>query len=452
MSPVEWRASLSLASLFGLRLFGLFIILPVFAVYAERLPGGQDHTLIGIALGAYGLTQAILQIPFGWLSDRYDRKSVIYGGLLVFAAGSLIAALAQDIWIVILGRVVQGAGAISAAVMALASDLTREEHRTKAMALIGGTIGVMFAASMVLGPLLDRWIGVPGIFVFTGVCALAGLAVVKWMVPDPAPGQHATGREVQPAQLREVLLAPELARLNFGIFVLNGILMALWVVIPFALVRAGLAVAEHWEIYLPTVVLGFVLMLPAMLLGERRGHVKQVFVGAIAVTLASQILLALGIGKLWSIAVAVLVFFAGFNLLEAMLPSLITKAAPAAAKGTAIGVYSSIQFLGAFVGAAVGGYLSQHHGAPAVFVFCALLTAAWLLVAVGMQTPVHVRTRTFAVPHLDSHRADGLARQLAGLPGVREALVHAGEGVAYLKVDARTFDEARVIRLLSAEN
>jgi len=452
MNRVEWRASISLASLSGLRLLGLFIILPVFAIYAQHIPGGSDLTLVGLAIGAYGLTQAILQIPFGWLSDRIGRKPVIYAGLLLLAIGSFIAAIAPNIWIVILGRAIQGAGAISAAVVALAADLTRDEHRTKSMALLGMAIGIMFALSMVLGPVLDAWIGLPGIFALTGVLALGGIPIAKFVVPDPAPGQLVHDRDVEPAKFREVLLDPELARLNYGIFAVHAALMALWVVIPPALLQAGLSASETWEIYLPAVCLGFVLMLPAVILGERRGHGKMVFLGGIAVLLASQILLALGIGTLRSIAFALLVFFTGFNLLEAMLPSLISKAAPASAKGTALGVFSSVQFLGTFLGAALGGFMSQHFGDTAVFLLGGALTLSWLVVASGMQDPVQVRTRTFSVPRMDESKAARLARRLAGLPGVREALVKAGEGVAYLKVDARSFDEARVVRLLSAEN
>jgi len=450
MNRLEWRASMSLASLSGLRLLGLFIILPVFAVDAQHLPGGSDLTLVGLAIGAYGLTQAVFQIPFGWLSDRIGRKRVIYGGLLLLAAGSFIAAIAPNIWFIILGRVIQGAGAISAAVVALAADLTREEHRTKSMAVIGMTIGAMFALSMVLGPVLDRWTGLPGIFTVTGVLALGGILIAKFVVPDPAPGQLSHDRDVEPARLREVLLDGDLARLNYGIFAVHAALMALWVVIPPALLAAGLPAAQMWEIYLPVVVLGFVLMVPAIVVGERGGRAKIVFLAGITVLLASQLLLALGFESLWSIAFALLVFFTGFNLLEAMLPSLVSKAAPASAKGTALGVFSSVQFLGTFIGASVGGFISQHYGVAAVFAFGGLLTLSWLAVASGMKHPTQVRTRIFSVPRMDESRAAGLARRLSDLPGVREALVKAGEGVAYLKVDARSFDEACVQRVLSA--
>jgi MFS family permease len=450
MNRLEWRASISLASLSGLRLLGLFIILPVFAIHAQHLPGGSDLTLVGLAIGAYGLTQAVFQIPFGWLSDRIGRKRVIYGGLLLLAAGSFIAAIAPNIWVVILGRVIQGAGAISAAVVALAADLTREENRTKSMALIGMSIGAMFAISMVLGPVLDRWVGLPGIFAVTGVLALGGVLIAKFVVPDPAPGQFSHDRDVEPARFREVLFDAELARLNYGIFAVHAALMALWVVVPPALLAAGLPAAQTWEIYLPVVCGGFALMMPAIVFGERGGHGKLVFLGGIVVLLASQFLLATGLDSLWSIAFALLVFFTGFNLLEAMLPSLVSKAAPASAKGTALGVFASVQFLGTFVGASVGGFVSQHYGPAAVFAFGGLLTLSWLAVASGMKPPAQVRMRTFSVPRMDESRAAGLTQRLANLPGVREALVKAGEGVAYLKVDARSFDEAGVQRVLSA--
>jgi MFS family permease len=398
MSAAELRASLGLAGIFGLRLLGMFIILPVFALYAERLPGGASHTLVGIALGAYGLAQALLQIPFGWLSDRWGRKPAIYLGLVVFALGSFLAACAQDIYVVILGRIVQGAGAISAAVIALTADLTRDEQRTKAMAIIGVTIGATFGVSMVAGPVLSRIVGVPGIFALTGVLALAALAVVRWVVPDPTvrahPGNDINKRAGQQPSFASVLAYPGLVRLNYGIFVLHAVLMALFVVVPFSLRNAGLPAASHWQVYLPVMAGSVLLMVPPMILSERRGQQKLAFLTSIGVLLAAQVLLALPEPSLVSIAVALLVFFAGFNLLEASLPSLISKTAPPPARGTAAGVYSSVQFLGTFAGATAGGFVSQHFGAAAVFLLCGLLTLSWLLVAWPMRAPAAVGLRT----------------------------------------------------------
>lgn len=445
MTALELRSSFTLAGVFGLRMLGLFIILPVFALYAETLPGGRDHTLVGIALGAYGLTQAVLQIPFGWLSDRWGRKPTIYLGLLLFALGSVVAASATSIGWVIAGRVLQGAGAISAAVIALASDLTRDEVRTKAMAIIGITIGVTFALSMVLGPVLGRWIGVPGIFALTGVLALGAIAVVRFRVPDPVA---VVGIAPDRPRFADVLRDPQLARLNVGIFVLHAVLMALFVVVPFALRGAGLAGNEHWKVYLPVMLGAFVLMAPVMAMSERRGKQKPVFVGAVALLVIAEVILATMGASVVAIAGALLVFFTAFNLLEASLPSLISRIAPAEAKGTAVGVYSSIQFLGTFVGAATGGWLSQHHGAPAVFGFCGTLTLVWLGVALGMNVPV---LRTFQVPPMDAGRADGLLRRLQKLPGVREVRLAPAEGVARLKVDRANFDEEIAMKLIHGE-
>lgn len=451
MSPREFRASAGLAGIYGLRMLGLFVILPVFAIYAEHLPGGSDHTLIGIALGAYGLTQAILQIPFGWLSDRIGRKPVIYGGLLLFAAGSFIAAGASDIYTVILGRIIQGAGAISAAVMAMAADLTREEHRTKAMAMIGMTIGATFALSLIAAPALNRIIGVPGIFAMTGILALAAMAVVKFIIPDPTASHFHSDAEAKPGEFIPVLKDGQLQRLNGGVFVLHAVLMALWVVVPFSLRNAGIPLDHHWQVYLPVLILSAVFMVPAIIYAEKKAQLKPVFVASIAILLIAQIVIAALNQSFWGLAAGLFIFFTAFNVLEASLPSLITKFAPVGAKGTAIGIYSSIQFLGTFVGAVAGGFLSQHYGPSAVFVFCAILSLAWLVFGATMHAPAAVRTKMYHVPTMDNGRAVGLSRQLTAITGVREALVLAGEGVAYLKVDMKGFDEQSVLKLLGGE-
>ena len=452
MSRQELRASIGLAGIFGLRMLGMFLILPVFALYAERLPGGNDHFIVGIALGAYALTQAILQIPFGWLSDRYGRKPTIYGGLVLFAIGSFVAAMASNIYIVILGRVIQGSGAISAAVIALAADLTREEHRTKAMAVIGMTIGVTFGVSLVAGPALNNLIGVPGIFAMTGILALLAIPYVFAVIPNPLQSKFHSDAETQPKKFMDVLKDPQLARLNFGIFALHSALMALFIVVPFALRRNGLDVNHHWQVYLPVMLASFVLIIPAIIYAEKRGKLKAIFIAAIATAFAAQILLATQLNSLSGIALSLLIFFTAFNLLEASLPSLISKIAPANAKGTAIGVYSSIQFLGAAVGAAVGGWLSQHVGGNAVFAFCGVLMLCWLVLAITMKAPPAVRTKMYPIEAMDDARADNLTRQLTRLTGVREALVLAEEGVAYLKVDIAGFDEQNVMSVLGKES
>jgi len=448
MTHRELRASFGLAGIFGLRMLGMFIILPVFALYAAKLPGGSSHTMVGIALGAYGLTQASLQVPFGWLSDRWGRKRTIYLGLVIFAAGSFIAALAQNIQLIIVGRIIQGAGAISAAVIALAADLTREDQRTKAMAIIGMTIGAAFVLSMAAGPVLDRFIGVSGIFALTGFLAIGALFVARMVVPEP----DQTGPIKIPAQqasLQSVLRDTQLLRLNYGIFALHGTLMALFVVVPFAL-QAHLPSSSHWQVYLPVMIGSIVMMFPAMLLAERKSLQKPVFMCSLAVLIGALGLLMFSGRALFPLVTGLLFFFAAFNLLEATLPSMISKLAPAGARGTAIGVYSSVQFIGTFVGAACGGWLSQHFGASAVFGFCGTLAIIWLLLAFGMRVPRNFETRWYQLPRADTRMLSGLVHGLSALPGVAEVNL-GGDGVAYLKVDSNSFDEQNVIKLLAGE-
>ena len=378
MSPAEVRASLALASIFALRLFGMFIILPVFSLWAQGRPG-WSLTLAGVALGAYGLTQGILQLPFGWLSDRHGRKPIIYIGLAMLAAGSFVCASGESPWTVILGRVMQGAGAISATVLAMAADLTREDQRTKTMAIIGSTIGAVFALSFVLAPWLQKSIGVPGIFALTGVLALVAMGVVRFAVAD-AP---AIARAPNPVGFAMVARTPELVRLNVGIFVLHAILMAVFVVVPVALARLGVAAEHHAWIYLAATAAGFVLMVPA-LVGPFARRERPVFLAAIGLLTASLVVLTAGLDSFAAIVTGLVIFFTGFNVLEAKLPALVSRAAPREARGAATGLYSSVQFLGTFVGGAAGGALAQHAGFGVVMASCLALAAVWLAVAWNM--------------------------------------------------------------------
>ncbi len=378
MSSSELRASVSLAAIFALRLFGMFVILPVFALWADGRPG-WTLTLVGLALGAYGIMQALLQVPFGWLSDRHGRKPVIYAGLAMLAAGSFVCAMGDSPLVIILGRMLQGAGAISATVIAMAADLTRESQRGKSMAIIGSTIGGVFLLSFVAGPFLMERVGVHGIFALTGILALAAAAVVRLGVPDAVAAP--TG--LPPVRLRVLLRNPELARLNVGIFVLHAVLMALFVVVPVALSRAGLASADHGWVYLGAVSAGVVLMLPT-LAGRASTHERPVFLAAIATVGVAVALLATRLGSLEVMVAALVIFFAGFNVLEAKLPALVSRAAPREARGAATGVYSSVQFLGTFFGAAAGGAVAEHAGFVTVLVCCLVVTAAWLAAAWNM--------------------------------------------------------------------
>jgi len=382
MNGAELRAGASLAGVYGLRMLGLFFILPVFAVHAPKLRGGDDLALVGLALGVYGLAQGLLQIPFGMASDRWGRKPILYVGLLVFAAGSFLGIFADDIWTAIGARTLQGAGAISSVAMALAADLTREQHRTKIMAMIGSMIGLMFALSLVGAPVLYRWIGLSGLFALTGLLSLAAIWVVRTQVPDAPPRPRAAAVA---GSTRLAVLHPELLRLNAGIFILHVVLYAMFVVVPPLMVDAGLELSGHWKLYLPVVLVSFVVMIPPILYVDRRNAPKPVLLGAVALLAAVEG--ALGIlGKgLPVLAALMLGFFIAFNVLEALLPSLVSRIAPAEGRGVAIVVYNTTQTLGVALGGVLGGWIAKHHGATAVFAVCAVLAALWLLVAAGMR-------------------------------------------------------------------
>ena len=384
MSADEKRAGISLAAIFALRMLGLFLILPVFAIYAKDLPAGGDMALVGIALGAYGLTQACLQIAYGAASDRFGRKPVIVFGLVLFAVGSFVAAMSGDIYGIIAGRVLQGAGAISAAVTALASDLTREQHRTKVMGMIGASIGLAFAVSMVGASLLYSAIGMPGIFVLTGVLSLFAIFIVLKVVPA-AP---VVPRQPTWPSFVEVLTNPRLLRLNFGVFSLHLLLTAMWVLLPSALISTGgLPVAEHWKVYLPALLLSFTVMVPAIIAAEKYGWMKLIFNSAIVLLIAVQFGFSFFSEGLYPMAFWLMIFFVAFNFLEATQPSLISRIAPPHAKGAALGVYNTTQSLGLFLGGVFGGVLVKYSGPVSVWLAGAGLAMVWLLLGLTMTMP-----------------------------------------------------------------
>ncbi len=441
----ERRTVLSLALLYAMRMLGLFMILPVLSIFGQSL-AGADGFLIGLAIGSYGLSQALLQIPFGFLSDRVGRKKVLVIGLLIFAGGSVVAALSESIYGVILGRLLQGAGAIASVLMALLSDLTKEENRTKAMAVIGMSIGVSFSVALVLGPVVSAWVGLSGLFWMTAVMGLLGIAIVIFVIPTPV--KQGSSRDTLPvgSLLKEALSHPELRRLDVGIFTLHLSLTALFVVVPLSMLNHfQLPKSEHWWMYLSVMGTSFFAMVPFIIIAEKKRQMKPVFLGAILLaSLASLSLVVLdhSLIQLW---VGLFFFFMAFNLLEASLPSLISKIAPAGSKGTAMGVYSSSQFFGAFVGGALGGAVYQHVGTEGVYLLCSGMLFVWFLYAATMKSPSYATSLVVQLANTANERdVASISSDLLAIYGVEDVVVILEEKVAYLKVDRSKFnvDEA----------
>lgn len=429
LSARERQAIAALTGIFALRMVGLFMILPVFAVFGPDLDGATP-LLIGLAVGAYGLAQLLFQVPFGLWADRYDRRRLIVFGLILFVAGGVVAAAASSIWGVIAGRFLQGAGAISAVVMALLSDVVREQHRTRAMAMLGMSIGLAFALSFVVGPWLSAWLGLAGLFMATAVLGLLALVLACWQVPRAAPQRQLPPRYRE--QLKRMLSEPELRRLNLGIFSLHLVMMACFVALPSQLIAVGLPLPQHGWLYLPVMLLSFVCLVPAVIVAEQRQRMREVFLFAILLLISSMPILALTQQAFWPLVLAVGLFFFAFNLLEALLPSLVSKTSPAGGKGTAMGIYSTSQFAGAFVGGALGGLVLQFGDRTQLFWLLAAILLVWLCRAWSMQRPRHWKS---LVVYPQGDRLATLLSALEALPGVEELVLLPDDVVIYLKVD-----------------
>ena len=377
MNPSELRSTLALAGIFGLRMLGLFLLLPVFSIHARGLPGGEHAFWVGLTLGIFNIVQACFYIPLGRLSDRIGRKPVVLWGLSLFVAGALICAAQDDLLWIAIGRGIMGAGAVSAAISAWVADLTREQVRTRAMALVGGSIALSFALSLVIAAPIYRFIGLSGIFIVLAILGIAAMLVTHFVLPSNKPEVS-----TQQSSLREVFLRPELMRLNLGVFVLHATQVAMFLVVPRLLVQAGLPLSSHWEIYLPVVLLSFFFMAPILIFGEKKQKLRTIMLLAIALLLLAEFLFT-RTSSVMSLAIALLIYFVGFNLLEALQPSLVSRFAKES-KGTALGVYNTTQSIGLFSGAAVGGYLMDSHGDLSVFVMGAALLVCWLIIAWSM--------------------------------------------------------------------
>ena len=382
MTRREIQSSLLLALVYALRMLGLFLILPVFAIHASQLAGGHSSVLVGLALGIYGLLQACLLIPVGMASDRYGRKPLLVLGLLLFAFGSFVAAFADSLTIIIIGRALQGAGAISAVISAYVADITRSEHRAKAMAIIGSSIGLSFALSLVTAPLLYKWVGMSGIFVLTGILALLAMFAIITCLPTlPTNPQNN-----QTPSLLSILANRELLKLNYGAFALHTMQMALFVVVPSALVEyAKIPLIDHWKIYLPVILISFAVMAPVLWWSEKYGQLKKVMLIAISLLVIVQLGFIVWLKEAHMVVVLLLVFFVAFNLLEACLPASVSRLADPNSRGSAFGVHNTIQALGIFCGAVLGGWLKGWGGVNAVFLVTTSFGLVWLLLASKMK-------------------------------------------------------------------
>jgi len=449
LNSLEKKAAFSLASVFGLRMLGLFMILPVFAIYGTHLTG-YSPVWLGLAIGAYGLTQAIFQIPMGLLSDKFGRKPVILFGLLVFMLGSILAATSTSIYGVVAGRALQGAGAIASAILALAADLTREEQRPKVMATIGMFIGVSFMVAMVLGPIVADLSGLSGLFWFIVILTFLAMFMIQFMVPNSVNKAPKGDNVALPKKLFSLVGNAQLARLNFGVFALHMAMTACFVVIPRLLVELGFPLAEHWELYLPVLLGSFFVMLPFMIIGMKKQIENQMFTFIVAVLTISLFLLWFVGQNFWLIAIAMFLFFVAFNYLEATMPAFLSRIAPAGLKGTAMGMYSSSQFFGAFLGGALGGVIESQFPEQDVFVVMALVALIWFFVTLTMKPLKKSKSYSFAMSINNEEQVDSIAEQLINMPGVYEATLVFEDAVAYLKVDEKTVDLEQVKALLAS--
>lgn len=435
----EKRAAVSLASVFAFRMLGLFMLMPVLAIYGQELEGFSP-IWIGFAIGAYGLTQAVLQIPMGRLSDKIGRKKVIVGGLAVFALGSVIAALAESIQMVTVGRALQGMGAIASALLAFASDLSRDEQRPKVMAVIGMSIGMSFAFAMLLGPIVAASWGIEGVFWLTAILAVCGIFIVTMLVPSAINKAPKGDTLASFSDIKKLIKHPQLARLNAGVLLLHLTLTTIFVVLPSQLIKDGLVAENHWQLYIPVLFLAFFLMVPVMIVAIKKEKEKQAFIGSVMVLIVSMLSMSMWANSVVGIAVCMLLYFVAFNFLEATMPALVSRIAPASQKGSAMGGYSSSQFLGAFLGGMLGGYVAQTTSTQAVFAAAALVGVIWLIIAWKMQVPPKSKVISLMTQLDSEEQAQTLASQLVALPGVIEATVVRDESRSYLKINDKEFD------------
>jgi MFS family permease len=448
LNSLEKRAAVSLALIFSMRMLGLFMLMPILAVYGQELEG-VSPLWIGLAIGAYGLTQALFQIPMGWLSDRFGRRPIIIFGLIIFAIGSVLAGVAESIEMVTLGRAIQGMGAIASAVLALASDVTREEQRPKVMAVIGMCIGMSFAVALILGPMIANTFGLSGVFYVTAVMALAGIVIVLTLVPVSYTQSNSGEVTASKGNLLSMLVNPQLMRLDFGVLVLHWMMTSIFVAYPVLLSDTGLNINDHWQVYLPVLLLSFVFMVPMIIIAAKKGIEKPMFLAAIIMVILASFAMMVS-ESLWPLVITVFIFFIGFNFLEASLPAHVSRLAPAGQKGTAMGVYSSSQFLGAFLGGVSGGYIVGEFGFVYLFAANGVIALLWLIMALGMKLPPSSKRVSMQFDATNDVDFQHTIDKLSACEGVLEATLVEDESRIYLKVNKSGYDQQSVSQLVAS--
>lgn len=437
MNALERRSTFALSSIFALRMLGLFMIVPVFSVAGQAYEYATP-ALIGLAVGVYGLTQAILQIPFSLIADRYSRKPLIVLGLLLFALGGAIAAMSDTIYGVIIGRAIAGGGAVSAVVMALLADVTREENRMKAMAMMGMSIGLSFVIAFSLGPWLTSVVGISGLFWVTTLMGLLAIAML-FLVPKTTR-HHKNFQQGYLTQLKQVLKMGDLNRLHVSVFALHLLLTAMFIYVPSQLIDfADIPLAQHGLIYLPLLVISLFFAFPSIILAEKYRKMRGIFLTAIAGIIAGLIVMIFGFESKYILLLGLGLFFIAFNVMEALLPSWLSKAAPIQSKATAMGVNASGQFLGAFFGGILGGQLLMLNNTALGWGILTGIAILWLLISFGLKQPRYLSSLILSLPKVQE--TDEWTSQLLAIRGIEEVVVMTDQQVVYVKVDKQQLDE-----------
>lgn len=437
MNALERRSTFALSSIFALRMLGLFMIIPVFAIegqsYQYATPG-----LIGLAVGVYGLSQAILQIPFSLWADRFSRKPLIILGLLLFAIGGAVAALSHTIYGVIIGRAIAGAGAVSAVVMALLADVTREEYRTKAMATMGMSIGLSFVVAFSVGPWLTSLVGISGLFWVTTIMGLLAIAMLVF-VPKTTR-HHRSFQHGYLHQLKHVLSMGDLNRLHISVFSLHLLLTAMFIYVPSQLINfAHIPLSQHGWVYLPLLVIGVLFAFPSIILAEKYRKMRGIFLTAILGVIIGLAVLIFGFISKYILLLGLGFFFVAFNVMEALLPSWLSKIAPIQSKATAMGVNASAQFLGAFVGGTLGGQLMKLHDTSVGWGILCVIALIWLIVSFSLRQPRYLSSMVLRLPETDA--AHQWTEQLLAIDGIEEVVVMPDQHVAYVKLDKKVLND-----------